>query len=87
MFPRGSEGRVIISTKNNKYTVIGVTLLTGAALMCVIILKGTDVHAHDCSGIDVFAEPVGDTSDRYFVKKNTGKGKIYPGGPECTYKG
>ena len=53
--------------------------------MCVIIIQGIDIHAHDCSGIDIFAEPVGDVRDKDFVRNNMGKGKLFPGGPECTY--
>ena len=54
--------------------------------MCVIIITGIEIHNQDRSGIGLFAEPEGNTYDKDFVKNNTGKEKIYPGGPTCTYK-
>ena len=62
-----------VNTKNSKYTVLGVTFIDGTPLMCVLIIQGIEVHAHDCSGIDILSEPVGDVRDEDFVKKNTGK--------------
>ena len=54
--------------------------------MCVIMIKGTDMNNYDFSRIDLLAETMGKTDETDFVKNNTGKGKIYPGGPTCTYK-
>lgn len=39
-------------------------------------------------GVDPFVEEInGSVSDDDYVIKNTGKGKLFPTGPECTYKG
>ena len=86
LFERGDVSCFPLNTKNNKYTVIGVTLLDGTPLMCARTIQGIDIHAHDCSSIDIFTNPVGDIRDKIFVRNNTGRGKNFLGGPECTYK-
>ena len=45
--------------------------------MCVLIIQGIDVHTHDCSGINICAEPVGDVRDKDFVRNNMGKGNFF----------
>ena len=39
------------------------------------------------TGLDLFATKEGDENDSDFVMKNTGKGKMYPCGPVCQFKG
>ena len=38
-------------------------------------------------GIEIFAEPIGNSNDQYFFENNTGKGQIFlTTRPEYTYK-
>lgn len=72
-----------ISTKDKHFTVMGLTLLTGQPLMCVVILTGTHMKSEIEMGVDMFSETVGNPHDPDYVSKNSGKGKRFPGGPEC----
>jgi len=76
-----------VSTKNRKFTMIGLTALTGDPVMCVIIIEGTRPNASIEAGIDITIQPKGDPNDPDFILKNSGKGCYLPGGPECWYKG
>ena len=72
-----------ISTKNEHYTTLGLTLLDGRPLMCMVIMTGENPKAEVETGIDVFAEAVGHVYDNDYFEKNTGKGKKYPCRPTC----
>ena len=76
-----------ISTKNKHYTTLGLTLLNGHPLMCVVIMAGEKPKAEVETGIDVFAEAVGNVDDDDYFERNTGKGKKYPCGPTCEVRG
>ena len=84
---RGSTPEKRISTKSNHFTVIGITLLDGTTVMCVVIFAATILRGHEATGYDQFAEQVGHENDPDFIQKNTGKGKLFPGGPTCTVDG
>ena len=81
LFARGNVSCFPLNTKNNKYTVIGVTLLDGTPLMCAITIQGIDLAIKSrlwlCSGIDIVTNPVGDIRDKHFVRNNTGRGKLF----------
>ena len=58
--------------------------------MCVIIFSGERNRDLIELGVDPFIEKediIGDVSDGDYIIKNTGKGKLFPTGPECQYKG
>ena len=75
-------------SKNNKhFTLLGLTLLTGAPLMCVMIFAGKRRNAMVELGIDPFAKDVGDVTDVDYIMKNKGPGKRFPGGPTCYHNG
>ena len=76
-----------ISTKNKHYTVLGLTLLNGQPLMCVVIMAGERPKAQVESGIDFFADAIGSVNDDDYFEKNTGEGKKFPCGPTCTVGG
>lgn len=88
-----------ISTKYHHFTVIGVTLLDGNPLMCVVIVTG---KTHDVLvelGVDMdalartdisFENTVdGRVSDELLrlLKENCGEGELFPGLPSCIFKG
>ena len=76
------------SKKDKHFTLLGLTLLTGEPLMCVIIFAGEKNRDLVELGVDPFCETIiGDASEHDYVVKNTGKVKLFPYGPECTYRG
>jgi len=68
-------------------TLLGFTAATGEPVMCAIIMAGKSINSDVVTGIDVFAEKIGNEEDPDFVQKNTGPGKLYPLGPTCEFKG
>ena len=75
------------SSKNRRFTLIGLTALSGEPVMCVIILEGKNPKASIEAGIDINVQPVGDVNDEDFVQNNSGPGKYYPGGAVCEFNG
>jgi hypothetical protein len=59
----------------------------GKPIMCALILEGKVMRPEVITGLDVFATKEDDENDPDFVSKNTGRGKIYPCGPVCHFKG
>ena len=77
----------MINTKDAHWTLLGLTSLNGDAVMCIIIFAGVRESAVVETGMDIFAQQEGDVSDKDYFKKNTGVGKLYPGGPTCVFQG
>ena len=81
------------ATKNNHFTVLGVTSLDGKPVMCVVIIKGKKREILVESGLDWdMLDDVDDSyldsqSDIAFFEENFGDSKLFPGGPTCTFKG
>ena len=51
---RNQEVRYNVTKKSKRYTVIPLLALTGEAVMCVIIIDGTDQNAFLEAGVDIF---------------------------------
>jgi len=83
----GQVGQRKISTKDKHYTLLGLTLLTWRPLMCVVIMAGDKPKPEVETGIDIFADQIGASTDRDYIKNNTGKGRKFPGGPTCIING
>ena len=75
------------SRADKHFTTLGLTLLNGPPLMCVVIFAGMRRNPQYEMGVDPRVEPVGNVDDEDYVLKNMGKGKLFPGGPSCTYRG
>lgn len=75
------------SKRDKKFTVIGLTNLRGEPVMCVVIIEGTQRLLKVELGVDYSAPWEGSAEDADFIKKNTGKGKRFPGGPKCMFQG
>ena len=84
---RKSVGQRKCSTRNRKFTLIGLTAFTGEPVMCVIIVEGKLPNGAIEAGIDITVEPSGCIDDPDFIFNNSGNGCYYPGGPKCTYRG
>ena len=76
-----------ISTRNRKFTMIGLTALTGVPIMCIIIIDGNRPDGSIKAGIDINIQPKVDSTDHDFILKNSGPGYYYPSVPECWYRG
>ena len=76
-----------INTKDKHYTVIPITTLSGKPVMCCIIFSGLREN-HLCeTGLDLTKPFIGSVDDSDFVQKNSGEGKVFPGGPTTQFKG
>ena len=84
---RGKVPQKRASTRNRKFTLIGLTAFTGEPVMCILIIEGKNPKGNIEAGIDISVTPVGDNKNTNFIFNNSGPGKYYPGGPECTYNG
>ena len=60
---------------------------TGEPVMCILILEGKYPKGNIEAGIDFTVTPNGDNTKPEFILNNSGPGKYYPGGPECTFRG
>ena len=85
--PRGTVPKESATTNDNHFTLLGFTAATGEPVMCAIIMEGKSINSDAVTGIDVFAQKVGNETDPDFVQNNTGPGKLYPLGPTCEFKG
>ena len=83
----GNVPKLQTSTRNRRFTMIGLTAFTGEPVMCILILEGKHPKGNIEAGIDITVTPDGDNTDPNFILHNSGPGKYYPGGPECTFKG
>ena len=75
------------STRDKHFTLLPLVLLTGKPLMCIIIIAGKKPDVLVEMGINGAAEMNGEEGDEDFFEKNSGVGKLYPGGPTCTVRG
>jgi len=85
--PKHCVSQLKSSKKDKKFTVVGLTALTGEPVMCVIIIEGTTRQVEVELGIDYSAPWTGSAEDNDFIEQNTGHGKRFPGGPTCRFRG
>jgi hypothetical protein len=85
---KSCEARQLSTKKDKHSTCLGLTLLNGDALMCVVIVEGKQHNLLVESGLDTEVEEFPTTEDEseheHFIN-NMGANKKYPGGPSCTY--
>ena len=89
----------LIATKYNHFTFIGVTLMDGRPLMCVVIVSGKYIDIPTRMGIDISLLPQlnvsldnideNGISDEIvdLLKNHCGEGKLFPGLPSCEING
>ena len=56
-----------VSKNNEHFTLIGLTLLTSAPLLCVMILTGKRHNVIVELGVDPFAKDIGEITDNDFI--------------------
>ena len=83
----GTVPRARCSTKAKHWTLLGLTAMGGTPVMCIVIIQGMRENRLNMTGMDLFADVIGDVQDANFFENNSGPGKLYPGGPTCKYKG
>ena len=93
----GMEAAVLSSKKDRKFTVLGLTALTGEPVMCVIIIEGTrgnhlletriDMNLIEHIDIDSYKDGSLTIDHTAFLLNNTGPGNLFLGGPTCHFKG
>ena len=84
---KGMVPQTKANTKDKHWTMLGLTALNGQPVMCIIIFAGKREQAIVETGMDIFAEQVGEVSDKDYFANNSGTGKRYPGGPTCDFRG
>ena len=75
-----------LSTRDKRFTLIVLILLSGDTVMCVLIIAGKKQNALVEMGINNDATMVGKEGDERFLK-NCGKDKLFHGGPTCEVRG
>ena len=85
--PKGTIPQQKISTRDKHFTLMGLTLLSGEPVMCILIIAGKKPNALVEMGINNEATMVGKEGDEDFFENNCGKDKLFPGGPTCEVRG
>ena len=75
------------TTNDKHWTLLGLTAFTGQPVMCIVIFAGEKASTILETGMDIFAQVIGNEKEDDFFDKNYGPGKLYPGGPTCEFKG
>ena len=92
---KGVLAKMNATKKSKRFTMLGLTNLCGDAIMCVIIFEGKECNVVQESGIDPLhpltseyeLEDDQKDSNFSFFEDNYGPGKLFPGGPVCTFEG
>ena len=83
----GTTPKEKCSTKSKHWTLLPITCFDGSPVMCVVIFAGLRNVPLHATGMDQFADVEGNAAEEDFFDKNSGPGKLYPGGPTCLFKG
>ena len=87
MCEQGKTPQIKINTKEKHYTVLAPKSLDGKPVMCCVIFTGKRINAMCETSLDLNVEAIGDVSDEDYFENNSGKGKMFPGGPMCHVRG
>jgi hypothetical protein len=77
-------------TSDHRFTLLPITTASGEPVVCVVIFQGSskDVPGSWASGIDIQLEPTrGENGKIRTDESNFGKGKYFPNGPTCSFRG
>ena len=84
---KGSIPQIKVQHSERHFTLLGFTALSGEPVLCLVIISGVREHFNVETGIDPTKPVTGDVNDHDFIERNFGKGKLFPGGPSCKYRG
>ena len=82
-----------VSTHHHHFTVIGIMLLSGEAVLCVVIIAGKKEELPVMTGLDWNAindtmnYDINEGDEVEFICVNSGTGNILPEGPCCQFRG
>ena len=82
---RGTIPQCKVQHRENYFTTMGFTALSGDPVLCVIIIAGKRENFGVETGIDPSSAIEGDIVDEDFFEKNYGHGKLFPSGPSCRF--
>ena len=74
-------------TKDEHFTLLKLTFLTGEPLIRVVIIQGTLEKADYWAGINILANKIGYESEEDFLENSSDPGKLFPGGLLCIFRG
>ena len=83
---RGSQSQKACSISDVHWTALRFTAGNGQPVLCVIIFTGQSLSVEDQLGIDLFALLPNKQSGLFHID-NYGRGRYFPGGPKCTFRG
>ena len=76
-----------LSHNDQHFTLLGLNSLSGLPVTCVVIFSGKWRNPVLELGVDPFVEEEGSQKDSYYMIKNMGNSKQFPGGPTCEFCG
>ena len=80
---KGTRANVKNSHKDSRFTAIGITAASGEPVMAIIIFAAEELTFEQRMGHDIRIPYDKNGS----VSENSGAGKVFPGGPCCTFRG
>jgi hypothetical protein len=86
----GQVPKTACVTTDHRFTLLPITTASGEAVVSVVIFQGksSEVPGNWADGIDVRVEPLrGENGKIRTDGSNFGKGKYFPRGPTCTFRG
>ena len=85
---KGTHAQNKVQHINKHFTLLGFTALSGEPVLCLIVIPGVREQLSVETGIDPFVETTfGQANDPDYFDRNYGPGKLFPGGPSCTFQG
>ena len=83
---RGTQSRKACSISDAHWTTLGFTAGNGQPVLCAIILAGQSLSVEERLEVDLFA-PLPNKQSSLFHRENYGRGRYFPVGPKCTFRG
>jgi hypothetical protein len=87
LYAKGSVLRKTTSNQDKHFTLLGFTALMGEPAIYCIIFARTIQNPHIEASIDFTKNLIGDVDNSRFFETNFNKGKLFPAGSECAFRG
>ena len=82
----GTIPQIKVQYSGKHFTLLSFTALSGAPVLCVIIIAGKMEDVCVETGIDKTVPVVGNIEDEDFFGINYGPGKLFSAGPTCSFQ-